>query len=80
MGEETAGKGEEEEEEEGGYHAHSASPRPDHLEEILLAVTKMSSLGTLFLTCVSVCVCDRGGVRIELCHMLKCGMIHCEVM
>lgn len=49
MGEEIAG-------EEGGYHAHSASPRPDHFEEILLAVTKMSSLGTLFLTCVCVCV------------------------
>lgn len=61
MGEEIAG-------EEGGYHAHSASPRPDHFEEILLAVTKMSSLGTLFLTCV--CVCDRGGVRIELRHAM----------
>jgi hypothetical protein len=56
MGGETAGKEEKEEGWEGGYHAQSASPRPDHLEEILLAVTKMSSLGTRFLTCVCVCV------------------------
>jgi hypothetical protein len=58
MGEERAVN--EEKEGEGGHHAHSASPRPDHLEEILLAVTKMSSLGTLFLTCMCVYVCVIG--------------------
>lgn len=33
-------------------HAHSASPLPDHLEDILLAVTNTSSFGTRFRTCV----------------------------
>lgn len=32
------------------YHAQSASPLPDHFEDILLAVTKTSSFGTRFRT------------------------------
>ena len=58
------------------YHAHSASPLPDHFEDILLAVTKTSSFGTRFRTCVKQFMKEkRREIRVELPHVVSCRVM-----